>query len=56
MNKILKWSLVVIGGLLVVGFVGIQILTAYTNSHSPSETVTLENTDADVSVTYSRPY
>lgn len=56
MNKILKWSLIVVGGLLVVGFVGMQILKAYTKPHSPAETITLESNIADVSITYSRPY
>ncbi len=56
MNKILKWSLIVVGGLLVIGVVGYQILMAYTKSHSPSETITLDSNLVDVSITYSRPF
>ena len=31
-------------------------MMAYTKTHSPAETVTLSVPDAEVSVTYSRPY
>lgn len=56
MNKVVKWSLIVVGGLLVVAFIGFQILMFTTKSHSPVETAKLASDMADVSVTYCRPY
>ncbi len=56
MNKVLKWTLIVVGGLVVIGFIAFQIGIAYTKSHSPEETISLKSDLADVSITYSRPY
>lgn len=55
MNKVMKWSLIGVGGLIIVGFVGFQILMWYTKSHSPEETVSLDSESVNISVTYCRP-
>jgi len=56
MNKTLKWTLIVIGALIVIGFIGFQVLMTYTKTHSPQETVTLSAGEVELSVDYSRPY
>lgn len=56
MNKIIKWTIIVIGCLAVLAFVGFQFMLARTKAHSPQETVTYNQDDLQVSVAYSRPY
>lgn len=56
MNKYLKWTLIVVGGLIVAGFIAYQVLMMYTKSHSPQETVTFSSGDLELSVVYCRPY
>ncbi len=40
MNKYLKWALIRIENLVVVGFITYQVLNVYTKTHSPQETST----------------
>ncbi len=56
MNKIIKWTIIVIGCLAVLAFVGFQFMMARTKAHSPQETVTYNQNDLQLSVAYSRPY
>lgn len=56
MNKTLKKALIIIGAIVVVGFIAMQILKIYTKSHSPQETVAMDNDGVQLSVAYSRPY
>ena len=56
MNNIIKWTIIVIGCLAVLAFVGFQFMMARTKVHSPQETVTYNQDDLQLSVAYSRPY
>lgn len=56
MNNIIKWTIIVLGCLAVLAFVGFQLMMARTKSHSPQETVSYEQGDLDIAVAYSRPY
>ena len=56
MNRFVKWTLILAGGFAVLLFIAYHIMIAMTKSHSPEETVTYEQDDASISVTYSRPY
>ena len=56
MNNIIKWTIIVLGCLAVLGFVGFQFMLARTKAHSPQETVTYNQDDLELSVAYSRPY
>ncbi len=56
MNKIIKWTIIVIGCLAVLAFVGFQFMLARTKAHSPQEIVTYNQDDLELSVAYSRPY
>jgi hypothetical protein len=56
MTKIIKWTIIVLGCLAVLAFVGFQFMLARTKAHSPQETVTYNQGDLLVSVAYSRPY
>ncbi len=55
MNKYLKWTLIVVGGLALIAFIGLRVMTAQTKKASPEETVTLNQDGKEVSVVYSRP-
>lgn len=56
MTNIIKWSIIVLGCLAVLVFVGFQFILARTRAHSPQETVHYEQNDLRLSVAYSRPY
>ena len=56
MNNIIKWTIIVIGCLAVLAFVGFQFMMARTKAHSPQEMVSYEQGDLDIAVAYSRPY
>ena len=49
MNKIIKWTIIVIGCLTVLAFVGFQFMMARTKAHSPQETVTYNQNDLQLS-------
>ncbi len=55
MNKYLKWTLFVVGGLVLVAFVGLKVMTANTKKASPEQTVTFNEGAKHVEVFYNRP-
>ena len=55
MNKYLKWTLIVIGSLALLAFIGFQIMTANTKKASPEETVILDEGAKHVEIYYNRP-
>ncbi|MEL7001596.1 MAG: DUF2911 domain-containing protein [Bacteroidota bacterium] len=56
MNKTLKWILIIVGGLAVLGFGGMQLLFYMTKQHSPEEIVSYSKDDLNIEVYYNRPY
>ena len=54
--KILKWLLIIVLGLALLGFAGFQYMKAQTKKASPEETVLLQDGDLTMSVTYRRPF
>ena len=55
MNKYLKWTLIVVGSLALIAFVGFKIMTANTKKASPEQTVTFNEGEKHVEVFYNRP-
>lgn len=55
MNKILKWTLIVLASIAVLLFIAYQGLMMHTKSFSPQQTSTLSDGSVEVSVTYSGP-
>jgi len=53
--KVLKWILIVVLGLGVLGFLGFQFMKYQTKKASPEATVVYEGEDLTLSVNYSRP-
>jgi hypothetical protein len=56
MSKLVRILLIVIGALLILGFIGIRVMKKQTKKHSPSAKVELVKGDLALSVTYCRPY
>ncbi len=56
MNKYLKWSLIIVASLALLLFIIFQGFMMYTKSHSPKETVSYNDGNTLISVTYSRPF
>ena len=56
MNKYLKWTLIGVGGLVVLLLATYRVMLNYTKSHSPQETAVYEQGDLRMTVDYSRPY
>ena len=56
MNKVLKWILISVTSILLLGFLGVQILIHQTKKHSPQETLIYQQDGYDIRVEYSRPY
>lgn len=56
MNKTIKWTIIVVGCLLVLSFMAYQFMLARTKSQSPQETAVYEQGDLRLSVDYSRPF
>lgn len=56
MNKILKWSLILIGGIGLLLLIAFFALTAWTKSYSPEETLTFQENDLQIEVFYNRPH
>ncbi|TPN84696.1 DUF2911 domain-containing protein [Aquimarina algicola] len=56
MPKLLKRIIIIIIGLIVIGFTGTFILKQLTKRHSPEETITHTSNEATFSVFYNRPY
>jgi hypothetical protein len=55
MNKYLKWTLLVVGGLVLIGFIGFQVMTTNTKKASPEQTVVLDNGGKHIEIYYNRP-
>ncbi|GHB88025.1 DUF2911 domain-containing protein [Persicitalea jodogahamensis] len=55
MNKYLKWTLIALGGLVVIAFIGFQVMTANTKKASPEQTVSFNEGEKHVEVYYNRP-
>ena len=55
MNKVLKWSLIVIVGLVIIAFAFFQWMIYDTKKHSPEDTVTYTKGDLSLEVFYNRP-
>lgn len=55
MSKTLKWILIIVAGLLLLGVVGYNVMKVQTKKHSPEATVTYNQDGVKLSVTYSRP-
>jgi len=55
MPKFLKWALIIVITLVVIGFVGFRYMTAQTKKASPEETSAFYLGDLTVEVNYSRP-
>ena len=53
--KALKWILIVVAALVLIGWVGLRVLTHQTKQASPEQTVVYEGTDLTLSVFYNRP-
>ncbi len=56
MSKPLRILLIVIASILILGFIAVRVMTKQTKKHSPAETVTLIQGEAEMEVSYSRPY
>lgn len=55
MKKFLKWGLITLGGLLLLGFIGFKVLQHNTKKFSPEGTVTLQRDGLELEVFYNRP-
>lgn len=55
MNKVLKWVLIVLVALIVIGFAGFQYLTYQTKQASPEDTVAYSEGGLEMEVYYNRP-
>lgn len=56
MNKALKWTLIVVAALGIIGYAGMGYLKKQTKKHSPQDTVVYEEGDHRMEVVYCRPY
>ncbi len=56
MSKLLKRSLLLLAGIVIVGFIGRSIIRSSTKKHSPEQTITHTSKDATFTVFYNRPY
>ncbi|MAY83418.1 MAG: hypothetical protein CMP59_04720 [Flavobacteriales bacterium] len=54
--KALKWTLIIVFGLGILGFLGFQFMIYQTKKASPEATVVYEGEDITLSVNYCRPY
>ncbi len=55
MNKILKWTIIILASLSVLLFIAYQGLIAYTKSFSPQQTASYINENLEIYITYSSP-
>ena len=56
MPKLLRILLIVLGALLLIGFIGLQVMKDRTKQHSPEETVIMRTDALDLEVKYCRPF
>lgn len=55
MNKFLKWSLIVVGGIVIILFGLYQWMISNTKKHSPEDTIEYVDGDLTIEVFYNRP-
>ncbi len=55
MKKFLKWLIIVFVSLVVLLFIGYQIMLSQTKKHSPEQTAVFKSDDLEISVQYSQP-
>jgi hypothetical protein len=56
MSKTLRIFLIVLGAILILGFIGLRVMTQQTKKFSPEEVVTLVKDDMKLEVKYCRPF
>lgn len=56
MSKALRIFLIVLGAILILGFIGLRVMTKQTKKHSPEEVVTVVQGDLELEVKYCRPF
>lgn len=56
MSKLLKRSLIIIIGIIIIGIAGRSILISNTKKHSPEQTITHKSKEANFTVFYNRPF
>ncbi len=56
MNKALKWVLIVVAGLFILGYAGVQYTLYQTKKHSPHDTIVYQQDGYDIRIEYCRPY
>ncbi len=56
MKKFLKWTAIVLGGLLILGIVGFNLLMWQTKKASPQDIASFNRGDAKIEVVYCQPH
>ncbi len=56
MPKLLKRTVLIVLGLILIGFAGMYFMKQNTKKHSPEETITHNAKDATITVFYNRPF
>lgn len=56
MNKVFKWSLIIVGVLIIIAIAGLKIGKYQTKKYSPEQTVTFKENGYDIKITYSSPF
>ncbi len=56
MNKFVKWTIIVLVSLFVLGFIGFKYMQHNTKKASPEQVVELQQGDLSIEVFYCRPY
>ncbi|MDX2284759.1 MAG: DUF2911 domain-containing protein [Bacteroidia bacterium] len=55
MNKILRWSLIVLGGLVVLLFIAFKVMQSQTKKASPERNVAIAQDSREINVFYNSP-
>jgi hypothetical protein len=55
MNKVVKWVLIIIGALLLLGFLGYRYMLSETKKHSPEQSLEYKIQDVEFKLNYSQP-
>ena len=56
MNKSLKWIIIGVATVLVLGYIGLQVMQYQTKKLSPEDTVVYDNGHLNLEIFYNRPY
>lgn len=56
MNKSLKWIIIGVATVLVLGYIGLQVMQYQTKKLSPEDTVVYDNGYLNLEIFYNRPY